>query len=135
MHLSDDSSDEYQNLCNGDETGLETEIDVDASEISEGTTSGWRYWSHASRRQGKDQQAMVRISTASRCEEVVPLVRRTPANCGHIIRGRANSHPTFQSSSVGYSSPLATHSGTTSGVRFSSPVGSPGIPRPGPDLR
>jgi len=32
---------------------------------------------------------------------------------------------------VGYSSPLATHSGTTSGVRSSSPVGEQGIPRPG----
>jgi len=32
---------------------------------------------------------------------------------------------------VGYSSPLARHGGTTSGVRSSSPVGEPGIPRPG----
>jgi len=37
----------------------------------------------------------------------VPLVRRTPANRGRIIRGRAYSPPTFLSSSVGYSFPLA----------------------------
>jgi len=72
----------------------------------------------------------VRISTTSGSQEV-PLVRRTPANRGRIIRGRAYSAPTFLSSSVGYSSPLATHSATTSRVRSSSPVGEPGIPRPG----
>jgi len=32
--LSDDSSDEYHNPCKADETGSETEIDVDASDIS-----------------------------------------------------------------------------------------------------
>jgi len=130
VHLSDDSSDEYKNPCNADETGSETEIDVDASDISEGTTSGRRHRLQASRRQGKGQRPMVRISTTSGSQEV-PLVRRTPANRGRIIRGRAYSPPTFLSSGVGYSSPLATHSGTTSGVRSSSPVGEPGIPRPG----
>jgi len=74
---------------------------------------------------------MVRISTTSESgSQEVPLVRRTPANRGRIIRGRAYSPPTFLSSSVGYLSPLATHSGTTSGVRSSSPVAEPGIPRP-----
>ena len=130
VDLSDDSSDEYQNPCNAAETGSETEIDVDASNISEGTTSRRLHRSQASRRQGKGQRPMVRISTTSGSQEV-PLVRRTPANRGRIIRGRAYSPPTFQSSSVGYSSPLATHSGTTSGVRSSSPVGELGIPRPG----
>jgi len=115
VHLSDDSSDEYRNPCNADETGSETEIDVDATDISEGTTSGRHHRSQASRRQGKGQQPMVRISTTSESQEV-PLVRRTPANRGRIIRGRAYSPPTFLSSSMGYSSPLATHSGTTSGV-------------------
>jgi len=130
VHLSDDSSDEYQNPFNADETGSETEIDVDASDISEGTTSGRRHRSQASRRQGKGQRPMVRISTTSGSQEV-PLVRRTPANCGRIIRGRAYSPPTFLSSSVRYWSPLATDSGTTSRVRSSSRVDEPGIPRPG----
>ena len=130
VHLSDDSSDEYQSLCNADETGWETEIDVDASDISEGTTSGRRHRSQASRRQGKGQRPMVRISTSSGSQEV-PLVRQTLANRGRIIRGRAFSLPTFLSSIMGYSSPLATHSGTTSGVRSSSPVDEPGIPQLG----
>ena len=130
VHLSDDSSHEYQNPWNVEETGSETEIDVDASEVSEGTTSGRPHRSQASRRQGKGQRPMVRISTASGLQQV-PLVRRTPAHRGRIIRGRAYSPPTFLSSSVGYSSPIATHSGTTSGVRYSSPVGELGIPRAG----
>jgi len=130
VHLSDDGSDEYQSPCNEDESGSETEIDVDAYDISEGTTSGWRHRSQASRRQGKGQRLMVQISTTSGSEEV-PLVRRTLANHERIIRCRVYSPPIFLSSRVGYSSPLATHSGTTSGVRSSSPVGEPGIPRQG----
>ena len=130
VHLSDVSSDEYQNPCNADETGSETEIDVDAFDISEGTTSRRRHRSQVSHRQGKGQRPMVRMSTTSGSQEV-RLVRGIPANRGRIIRGRAYSPPTFLSSSVGYSCPLATHSGTTSGVRSSSPVGEPGIPRPG----
>jgi len=126
VNLSDDSSDEYQNPGNADETGSETEIHVDACDISEGTTSGRHHRSQASRRQGNGQRPMVRISTTSGSQEV-PRVRRTPAYCGRIICGSAYSPPTFLSSSVGYSSPLATHSGTTSGVRSSSPVGEPGI--------
>jgi len=73
---------------------------------------------------------MVRISTTSGSQEV-PLVRRTPANRGRIIRGRVYSPQTFLLSSVGYSWPLASHRGTTSGVRSSCPVGEPGIPRRG----
>ena len=120
IHLSDDSSDEYQNPCNADETGSETEIDVDASDICEGTTSGRRHRSQASRGQGKGQRPMVPISTTSGSQKV-PLGRRTPANRGRIIRDRAYSPPTFLSSSVGYSSPLATHSGTTSGWKVLAP--------------
>jgi len=125
FHLSDDSSDEYQNPCNADETGSETEIGVDASDISEGTTSTRHHWSQASGRQGKGHRPMVRISTTSGSPEV-PLVRRTTANRGRNIRGRAYSPPTFLSSRVGYSSLLATHHGTISGVRSSSAVGQPG---------
>jgi len=115
VHLKDDSSDEYENPCNADETGSETDIDVDASKVSEGTRSKRRHRSQASRTQGNSQRPMVRISTTSGSQDV-PLIRQTPANCGSMIRGRAYSPPTFLSSSMGYSSPLATHSGTTSGV-------------------
>jgi len=59
VHLSEDSSDEYQNPCNADETGSETEIDVDAADISEGITSRRRHRSQASRRQGKGQRPIV----------------------------------------------------------------------------
>jgi len=43
VHLSNHSHDECQNPCNADETGSESEIDVDASDISEGTISRRRY--------------------------------------------------------------------------------------------
>jgi len=130
VYLSDDSSDEYQNPCNADETGSETEMDVDTSDISEGTTSGRCHRSQASCCQGNGQLPIVRISTTSGSREV-PLVRPTPGNGGRLIRGRAYCPPTFLSSRVGYSSPLATHTGNTSGVRSSSPVGELGIPPPG----
>jgi len=55
VHLSDDSSDEYENPCNADETGSETEIDVDTFDISEATTSGRRHRAQASRSQEKGQ--------------------------------------------------------------------------------
>jgi len=61
VHLSDNSTDEYKNPCNADETRSETEIDVDASDISEGTTCKRRHRSQASRRQGVGQRPMVRI--------------------------------------------------------------------------
>jgi len=130
VHLSDNCSDEYQNLYNADETGSESEIDVDASALSQGTISGLHHRSQPSRRQGNGQQPLVRISTTSGSQEVL-LIRWTPANCGHIIRGTAYSPPTFLSSGVRYSSPVATNSGTTSGVSSSSPVGEPCTPRPG----
>ena len=88
VHLSHDSSDKYQNPCNADETGSETEIDVDTSDISERTTSGRRHMSQASRSQGKGQRPMVRISTTSGSQDL-PLLRPTTATRGRIIRGRA----------------------------------------------
>ena len=42
VHLSDDSSNELQNPWNADETASETEIDFDASHISQGRTCGRR---------------------------------------------------------------------------------------------
>jgi len=42
VRLRDHGRDEYKAACNADKTGAETEIDVDATDISEGTTSGQR---------------------------------------------------------------------------------------------
>jgi len=109
---------------------LETEINVVASDISKGTRSEQCHRSQASRRQGNGQRLILRISTTSRSQEV-HLARGTRANRERIIPGRAYPQPTFLSSSVGYSSRVATHSGTTSGVRSVSAVGEPGIPLPG----
>jgi len=53
VHLSDDSCDEYQNPSNPDETGLETELNADDSDISKGTTSGQPHASQASRNREK----------------------------------------------------------------------------------
>jgi len=94
IHLSDDSSTKYQSPCNADETGSETEIDLDTCEISKGTTSGRRHRSQASPRQGNSPRPVMRISTTSG-SLVVPLVRWIPANRGCIIRGRAYSPPPF----------------------------------------
>ena len=93
VHLSYNSSDEYQNPGNADETGSETEIIFDASDISEGTTSGRHHRSQASSRQANDQPRMVQISTTSESQEV-PLVRWTPADRRRIIRGRTYGLPT-----------------------------------------
>jgi len=130
VHLSDDSTDEFKNPFNPDATKSENEIDVDASDISEGTTSTRRHRSQASCRQGNGQRPMVPISTTSGSQEV-PLVRPPPANRGRIICGTVYNPPRFLSSSMGYSSLPATHTGTRSGVRSPSPVGELGIPRPG----
>jgi len=74
VHLSDDGSDEYQNPCNADQTGSESEIDGDPRDISDGTTSGRRHTSQLSRRQRNGGRMVVRISTTS-TSELVSLVR------------------------------------------------------------
>jgi len=53
IHLSDYRGAEYQNPCNAEETETEIQIDMDASNICEGTTSGPRHVSYVSLRQGK----------------------------------------------------------------------------------
>jgi len=59
LHFSDDSHDEYQNSCNADENGLETEVNVDASDISEGPTSRQHHWSLVSHKPGNGHQPVV----------------------------------------------------------------------------
>ena len=53
--LSNDRSHEYQNPGNANETGSETEMYVNARDIFEGTTSGWRHRSQMSGRPGNCQ--------------------------------------------------------------------------------
>ena len=127
VHLCDDSSDEYQNPDDPEETVSETELDSETLDIAEGAPSRRRDLPQAA-----DNRPMtVRISTTSGSQEVA-LVNRTPAAHWRMIRGRHNSPPTFPSSSVGqYSSPLGIHSATASAVRSSSPVGDPDTPRHG----
>jgi len=130
VHLSDNSSDEYQSLCKADQTEWNTEIDVDAADISTETPSAWPDTSQASGGLGKSPRPIVYISTTSQSQEV-HLIRWTPANHGCMISGRANRQPTFLASTKAYWSPEITHSGTTSSVRSSCPVGEPGIPQLG----
>ena len=127
VHLSDDSSDAYQNPGDADETESDTEPDTEALDIEEDTASARRHGSQAGQ-QGNSGPMTVRISTTSGSQEV-SLVRRTPVARGRIIRGRAYSPPMFPSSSTGrYSPPLATHSTTTPGGRNASPLSEPGTP-------
>ena len=123
--LSDDRSDEYQNLDDPEETDSETEVHSETLDIAAGAASRRRELPQAA----DNRRTTVPISTTSGSQEVA-LINRTPAAHRHIIRGRPYSPPTFPSSSVGqYSSPLGPHSATASGFRSSSPVGDPDTPR------
>ena len=131
--LSDDSSDEYQASCQGDETEPHTEPDIEELDSADGTPSGRRRESQAAERQGSNRLLTVRISTTSGSQEAA-LVRRTPVGRVRITPGRAfTPPPMFPSSSVGlYSSSLALPSDTASGIRSSSPpLGDPSTPLPG----
>ena len=119
--LSDDSSDEYQNPDDLEDTDSETELDSETLDIAEYAASRWRDLPQAA----DNRRTTVRISTTSGSQEVA-LVNRTPAAHRRVIRGRPYSPPTFSSSSVGqYSSPLGIRSAIASGVRSSRPVGDP----------
>ena len=125
VHLKSDSSDQYQNPDDPEETDSETEPYSDPFHIAEGVGSRRRDLPQAA----DNCQTTVRISTTSGSQEVA-LVNQTPAAHRRIIRGRPYSPPTFLSSSVGqYSSPLGIRSAIASGVRSSSLVGDPDTPR------
>jgi len=80
----------------------------------------------ADRRQPNTRVLTVGVSTTTGSQSAAPVMR-TPAAPRRIIQGSASTPTTFKSFSVPpYSSPLATRSVTTSGVR--SPSG-PGDPR------
>jgi len=127
VHLSDESSDEYQNSRRSDETESDTEPDAEDNDVPDDDTgSGSRHRSGtADRRQANTRVSTVRVSTTSGSEGAAQ-VGRTRAARPRIIQGGAYTPPAFTSSSVPpYSSPLATHSPTTSRVRSSSPPSHP----------
>jgi len=114
--LSDDSRDQYEDSCGSDQTESDTEPDTADDEIPDATRAGLRHWSRTADKQTNNRVLTVRVSTTSGSQEAA-LGRRTPPARGRITPGRAYNPPVLWSSSVArYSSPLATHSGTTSGV-------------------
>ena len=133
VHLSDDSSDEYQNSRRSDQTESDTEPDAEDNDIPDEDNTSWtRHLSRtADRQQANTRVSTVRVSTTSGSQGAAP-VRRTPAAARRIIQGSAYTPPTFTSSSVPpYSSPLATHNAILSGVRSSSPPADGSTPQGG----
>jgi len=131
VRVSDDSSDEYQTSRRSDQTESDTEPDAEDNDFPDDDTApGTRRRSRtAERRQANNRVSTVRVSTTSGSQGAAP-VRRTLAAPRRIIQGSAYTPPTFTSSSVPpYSSPLATHSATTSAARSSSPPGDLSTPR------
>jgi hypothetical protein len=123
--LSDDSCDEYQNSLRSEETESDAEPDAEANDIGDDNTESRRRRRSrtADRRQANTRVSTVRVSTTSGSQGAA-AVTRTPAARRRIIPGSAYTPPTFTSSSIPpHSSPLATYSATTSGVRSSSPPG------------
>jgi len=123
VRLSDESSDEYQNSGRFDENDSDTEPDEAVNDVPhDDTGSGSRHKSRTTdRRQANTRVSTVPVSTTSGSHGAAQ-VGRTQAARPHIIQGSAYTPPAFTSSSVPpYSSPLATHSPTTSGVLSSSP--------------
>ena len=98
----------------------------DNDALDDDTESGSHHRSRtADRRQANTWVSTMRVSTTSGSQGAVQ-VGRTQAARSRIIRGGAYNPPAFTSSSVPlFSSPLATHSATTSGVRSSSPPSHP----------
>jgi len=128
VRLRDESRDEYQNSRRSDETESDTEPDAEDNEVPDDDTgSGSRHRSRtADRRQANTLVSAVRVSTTSGSPGAGPHVGRTQAARPRILQCCAYTPPAFTSSSVPpYSSPLATHSPTTSGVRSSSPPSHP----------
>jgi len=126
--LSNDSNDEYEDTRGSDQTESDTEPYVEDDDIPDATGAGLRHRSQTADEQTNNRVSNVRVSTTSRSQEAA-LVRRTPAARGGRTPRRAYTPPVLLSSSVaGYTSPLATHSATTSGVRSSSPAGESSTP-------
>jgi len=126
LHLSDDSSDEYQNSHISDQTELNTEPDTDENDDADDTRSIRHHQSRAGEKRTNNRVSTVRISTTSGLQEAA-IVRPTPARA-RIIRSSAYTPPTILTSGVSHSSSMATHRATTSAVRRPSPRGEQGMP-------
>ena len=107
---------------------MDTEPDAEDDHIPDATGAGLGHWSQTADKQTNNQISTIQISTTSGSQEAA-LVRWTPAARGGITPCRTYTLPLLLSSSVArYSSPLATHSITTSGVRSSIPPGESSTP-------
>jgi len=125
IHLSNDSSDEYQMSHPGDETEPDTEPEGANLGGADETTPRRRRGPRLMEIHGNNRPRTVRISTNSGSQEAA-IVLQTRAAPVTITPGRPLSPATFPSSSVApYSSPLGAPSTTTSGIRSSSPPGEP----------
>jgi len=127
FHLSDDSSDEYQNSHISDQTELDTEPDTDENDNACDTRSITCHQSRAGEKRTNNRVSTVRISSTSGSQEAA-IVRPTPAARARIIRSSAYTPPTILTSGVSRYSSMATHRATTSAVRRSSPRGEQGMP-------
>ena len=94
FHLSDDSSDEYENSHISDQTELDTEAATDENDNADGTISITRYQSQAGEKRSNNRVSTVRISTNSGSQEAA-IVRRTPAARAGIRRSSAYTPPTI----------------------------------------
>lgn len=131
VHLSDGSSDEYQNSAGSDEAESDPQLDPEDIDIVDSTSSRRTDGSQAANRDRNSRTTTVRISTGSASLTANPAPR-TPAAHGRIYHGRVYSPPTLPSSSgPSFSSPLHSRSVPTSDIRSSSPASGPSTPRHG----
>ena len=127
FHLSDDSSNEYQNSHISDPTELDTEPDTDENDNADGTRSITRHQSPAGEKPTNNWVSTVRLSTTSGSQEAA-IIMNTPAARARIIRSSAYTPPTISASGATHYSSRATHRATTPAVRRSSPQGEQGMP-------
>lgn len=131
VHLSDGSSDEYQNSAGSDEAESDPELDPEDIDILDSTASRRTDGSQVANRDRNSRMTTVRISTSSASLAASPAPR-TPAARRRIHRGRTYSPLTLPSSSgPPVSSPLHSRSAPTSDIRSSSPACGPSTPRQG----
>jgi len=116
FHLSNHSSDEYQNSHISDQTELDTEPDTDENDNADGTRSRTRRQSRAREKRTNNRVSTVRISTTSGSQEAA-IVRHTPTARARIIRSSAYTPPTISTSLLSRYSSMATHGATKSSVR------------------
>jgi len=78
VHLSNDSSDEYEDSGKMIQTAADTEPDAEDDDIPDATGAGLRHQAGTADKQTNKRVSTVRVSTTSGSHEAA-LVRRTPA--------------------------------------------------------